>query len=408
MNRPAPVFVISGKSPRDFPGGLGAYAYNIARVFAELGHETYIIGFGLKNETVDLGFCKLVHVRTPFNSLLSFGMSLIVGYLVRAIITVCKQRGFKDVLLFSAGLWGVAGLKAATRLKRMGIKARTYGAVFSTYLHDYKGQLMGAPVSDYGFLRHWAILAVYLGAKFYYRPIENRMIRRFDVIVTHYDSTREIIRKEVKGLDLSRIVKIPYYVDFFERKGVDGFSRGLIRDEKLPTVTVMCRQDPRKGINAFLKAVRILRDDGVRFNCLVCGKGIFYKDNIRLARKLGLADDVVFAGFVPSAEAVFEATDIYVLPSLEEGAGAISLLEAMKKGVAIVTTICDGIPEDFIPGKTGLLVPMDDPKSLAKAIAGLLADPKKRASLARNVRVDYRRRFSLAKMKQGLRAALQR
>jgi glycosyltransferase involved in cell wall biosynthesis len=129
---------------------------------------------------------------------------------------------------------------------------------------------------------------------------------------------------------------------------------------------------------------------------------MFLEPNRALARRLGLADLVRFPGFVPSTEAVLDEADIYVLPSVEEGSGAISLLEAMKKGVAIVTTRCDGIPEDFVDGETGLLVPMADPTAMADALQSLLADPARRARLAQAARADYARRFSFEKMRAGL------
>jgi glycosyltransferase involved in cell wall biosynthesis len=140
----------------------------------------------------------------------------------------------------------------------------------------------------------------------------------------------------------------------------------------------------------------------VRFACTVAGSGIFLEANKSLARRLGLGDLVRFPGFVPSADALLEQADIYVLPSLEEGSGAISLLEAMKKGVAIVTTLCDGIPEDFVPGETGLLVPPADPVAMADALEPLLSDPVLRARLAAAVRADYARRFSFEKMRTGI------
>jgi glycosyltransferase involved in cell wall biosynthesis len=99
---------------------------------------------------------------------------------------------------------------------------------------------------------------------------------------------------------------------------------------------------------------------------------------------------------------VLDQADIYVLPSVEEGSGAISLLEAMKKGIAIVTTLCDGIPEDFVPGETGLLVSPADPVAMADALQALLSDAPRRARLAQSARAEYAHRFSFEKMRAGI------
>ena len=78
----------------------------------------------------------------------------------------------------------------------------------------------------------------------------------------------------------------------------------------------------------------------------------------------------------------------------------------MKKGVAILTTSCDGIPEDFVNGETALLVPPNDPRQMAQALERLIGDGALRDRLAGNVRADYGRRFSFEKMKAGLKSLL--
>jgi glycosyltransferase involved in cell wall biosynthesis len=133
---------------------------------------------------------------------------------------------------------------------------------------------------------------------------------------------------------------------------------------------------------------------------------VFLRQNKRLAERLGLSEFVTFPGFVDSVDALLDHTDIYVLPSVEEGSGAISLLEAMKKGTAILTTLCDGIPEDFINNVTGILVPAGDHLEMARALERLVTDGELRTRLAVNVREDYGKRFTFTRMKNGLQELL--
>lgn len=85
---------------------------------------------------------------------------------------------------------------------------------------------------------------------------------------------------------------------------------------------------------------------------------------------LGARDDV---------RELFAACDVFVLTSRWE-APAISVQEAMRAGLAVVSTAVGGIPE--LVADTGVLVEPDDVEAFALAIVRLLADPDRAAELA--------------------------
>jgi alpha-maltose-1-phosphate synthase len=64
----------------------------------------------------------------------------------------------------------------------------------------------------------------------------------------------------------------------------------------------------------------------------------------------------------------------FVCPSVYEPLGIVNL-EAMACGTAVVASRVGGIPEVVDAGVTGLLVPPEDPASLADALNMLLRDP---------------------------------
>lgn len=100
----------------------------------------------------------------------------------------------------------------------------------------------------------------------------------------------------------------------------------------------------------------------------------------RQAAELGVADRVVFAGFVKDAAAMLSIFDVKVIPSLSEGlsyAGA----EAMACGVPVVASEVGGLPELLDRGACGALVPPADPEALAAAISDILTDPKRADAL---------------------------
>ena len=99
-----------------------------------------------------------------------------------------------------------------------------------------------------------------------------------------------------------------------------------------------------------------------------------------LARTLGVADRVVFAGYQGDTRAFYELMDIFALASAHEAFGLVNV-EAMFAGLPVVATRVGGIPEIVVDGETGWLVPPLAPDALADAIARLAADPDRRARM---------------------------
>ncbi len=73
---------------------------------------------------------------------------------------------------------------------------------------------------------------------------------------------------------------------------------------------------------------------------------------------------------------------VFACPSLYEPLGIVNL-EAMACGAAVVASRVGGIPEVVSDGETGLLVPPDDPGSLASALNALLGDPGRADTMGR-------------------------
>jgi glycosyltransferase involved in cell wall biosynthesis len=107
-----------------------------------------------------------------------------------------------------------------------------------------------------------------------------------------------------------------------------------------------------------------------------------------------LSGCVAIPGRVDDVGPYLRCADVFVLPSLQEGSGSVSLVEALEAGAAVVASRCDGIPEDVIDGTSALLVPPGEPVPLADALARVLEDPPLRAALAAHGRRLYEERFS--------------
>ncbi|CAL9346035.1 glycosyltransferase [Streptomyces sp. enrichment culture] len=100
-----------------------------------------------------------------------------------------------------------------------------------------------------------------------------------------------------------------------------------------------------------------------------------------IARDAGVADRVRFTGAVAGDEvpALLRSADVVVCPADYEPFGIVPL-EAMACGVPVVASAVGGQLDTVADPGTGRLVPPRDPRALARAVAGLLADPAARAA----------------------------
>jgi len=80
--------------------------------------------------------------------------------------------------------------------------------------------------------------------------------------------------------------------------------------------------------------------------------------------------------------ALYRQCDLFVMPSLRDSFGYV-FLEAMTQGVPCIGTDLNAMPEIIQNGKTGYVVPLNDPESLAKAILTYYADPAHRYDMGR-------------------------
>jgi glycosyltransferase involved in cell wall biosynthesis len=116
---------------------------------------------------------------------------------------------------------------------------------------------------------------------------------------------------------------------------------------------------------------------------------------IDLIRKYGLEDSVTSTGRVTTEELVreYSAAQIAITPSVYEGFG-LPAAEAMACEVPVIATRAGALPEVVEDGKSGILVPPQDPHALAKAIKRLLDDEPLRRRMGGEGRRRVTRCFS--------------
>lgn len=122
----------------------------------------------------------------------------------------------------------------------------------------------------------------------------------------------------------------------------------------------------RKGLDILIRAASLLKDKRVLIH--VGGDGSLLHMYRKMALEYNVSDLFRFYGGIDPAElnTFFSSLDLFVLPSRDETFGVV-IIEAMACGLPVISTYCGG-PDEIITPENGILVPVEDPKSLASAI----------------------------------------
>ena len=156
-------------------------------------------------------------------------------------------------------------------------------------------------------------------------------------------------------------------------------ARSAERDEPLwPAASgrILCvgRMTAEKNHALLLRAFAELRRRRPATLMLV-GQGPLRGELERLAAELGIADDVIFRGFVLDPHPFYASADLFALPSNLEGYPLV-LVEALLHGLPVVSTDCRSGPREILDnGRFGTLVACNDVPGFAAALEACLSRP---------------------------------
>jgi len=218
-----------------------------------------------------------------------------------------------------------------------------------------------------------------------------------DRIVTTGERLRAQVTEE-SGVAPSRVVSIPTGIDLERfRPGDRAQARrdlGLAPDA--PLVGIVATLRSWKGHRFLLDAIASLSRPGLQL--AIVGDGPQREALGAQVDRLGIGERVTFAGNRDDVAPWMRAFDVFCLPSYANEGVPQSLMQAMACGLPVVTTAVGSIPEIVADGINGVVVPTQDARALAQALAGLLDDPARRAALGARALADARERFGEERM----------
>lgn len=107
----------------------------------------------------------------------------------------------------------------------------------------------------------------------------------------------------------------------------------------------------------------------------------------------GLEKNVFFLGWRDDVHALMLDSDLLVMPSRDEGVPN-AVQEAMALGLPVLGSDRGGIPEVLDHGKTGWVLPIDDPARWTETIGRLIKDPETLARVGESARVHAETHFA--------------
>ena len=148
---------------------------------------------------------------------------------------------------------------------------------------------------------------------------------------------------------------------------------GITKAEKV--VLSVGRLSREKAHLDLLQGFRRLRETEPEILCklIIVGDGPERAGLEAAAASLGCQEEVIFTGEVNNVQTFYALADVFVLPSHSEGSPNV-LLEAMAANLPVVATAVGGVPEMVENNESALLVPPNDPTSLAASLARILTD----------------------------------
>ncbi|WP_425045271.1 glycosyltransferase [Primorskyibacter sp. S87] len=220
------------------------------------------------------------------------------------------------------------------------------------------------------------------------RPVEHVLLRRADRVVTTSEAYGTASRTLTHSQN--RVEFIPIGINDID------FTPDI---QPIPRRDVLFvgRLVPYKGLKVLIEAVAHMQSETT---VRIVGVGPDEEALKAQAKRIGVSDRIEFMGRVDvdRLQTLYAEAAIFCLPSVNRReAFGVVLLEAMRAGLAVVST---DIPGSGVPwvNASGLTVPVNNPKALARALDGLLTDSKEMLRIGMDGRKRFESEFSREKM----------
>ena len=219
-------------------------------------------------------------------------------------------------------------------------------------------------------------------------------------VLKEYKNTKPVFFNNKILSVVHNCVEVP---DFNESKSnLIGLRKQYgLKDQEL-VLTNIGHFNRQKAQSDLLHSFKIVVEKMSNVRLILVGWGPLEKDLKNQTKALGLENRVIFTGRLNRSQ-VFEVlsiTDLFVLSSHWEGFGIVTA-EAMALGKPVVATNTDGSREVIRNGETGVIVPINEPETMAAAIVNLLENSELMLQMGQRGLKRVKKYFNCKKYIQG-------
>ncbi len=235
---------------------------------------------------------------------------------------------------------------------------------------------------------------------------------RYRRLVDHTVANCESVRRAVlaAGVPADRVSLIHEGIDMAPWASLPDASTaraGLGLAEDALVVSCAATLRPRKGQRLLIEAAAALVGKFPNLVVVLAGTGADHAELERRVERAGLREVVRLPGAVKPVAALYAASDLFCMPSYNEGLSN-ACLEASAAGLPLVVSAVGGLPEIVEHRSTGLVVPPGEAGALTEALAQALADGGWRAAAGAAGAARTRRLFAHTAMAERMEALFSR
>ncbi len=229
------------------------------------------------------------------------------------------------------------------------------------------------------------------------KPILTMCLEKADYLTSVSKYLKGIAKKDYRIKNKIDVVYNFINVKLFRKKNCNRLKARLKIPKDKKIILHASNFRPVKNTEMIVDAAPGIIKESPNALFLMVGEGPELGNIKKMVRKNKLQRYFRFIGRKGYMSKLFNIADVTVLTSIKESFGLV-LAESMACETPVVATNVGGIPEVVKNGKTGLLVHLNRPKSLARAVVKLLKNDKLREKMGKEGRKYVIRNFGTMKI----------